>query len=268
MDFSILHPSASLAPYVKQYWAMDSFVNPGINHLQRIVPNGFLECTFYLGDTPTYLRNEQAEKNYAMISGQQYGFYDISVSGHLQLFSIVFSPFGARYLLDFPLSELKNQSIPANYILRKYGDEISEQLHLASSQEHRKQIVEKYFIKVLEHHQQWNLDRFSAIFQLINQTKGNVNILELASEACLSRKQFERSFTDHVGISPKKYLRIIRFQHVLHIKQLNPPINLTKLALAGNYYDQSHMINDFRYLTGFSPKEYFDKCLPYSDYFN
>ncbi|MCG8308327.1 MAG: helix-turn-helix domain-containing protein [Cytophagales bacterium] len=268
MGYSIIEPSAFLTPFIKQYWVMDGNLKDGASHMQRIVPSGFLEWTFYLGDPPAYLRDGKEERSFAMISGQQYGFYDISVTGHLELFSIMFTPFGARYLFNFPISEFSDQSIPAELIYKSLNDEVASGLFEAKTPEEKRKVVEKSFLKILNRTTFGNLERVIFIFHRINESKGNVDITKLASHACWSRKQFERNFYDHVGITPKKYLRIVRFQHALHVKELRPDISLTQLAVTCNYYDQSHMINDFRYLAGISPKEYFAACTPYSDYFN
>ena len=95
-----------------------------------------------------------------------------------------------------------------------------------------------------------------------------ININLLASESCLSRKQFERSFSDIIGSSPKQFLKIIRFQNAIFQKSKHPELNLTELAHKCGYYDQAHMINDFKTLSGFTPRYFFSDCDPFSDYFN
>lgn len=268
MSFSILKPSPVLAPFIRHYWCMESRNNHGKKHLQRIVPHGFLEWTFYLEDQPVYLRKNKSDQGQAIISGQQYGFYDIAIVGHIQLFSVVFSPFGAKYLLGLPASEFKNQSVSSDLVFKQMSSEIESKLQEANSNEERKRCIETFLMQMLRKRNSLDHLRLASAFQIIDSTKGHTCVSQLASDSCLSRKQFERNFLDFVGISPKKYLRIIRFQHALYLKERHPEINLTQLALEGNYYDQSHMINDFRYFTGFSPKSFFKQCPSYSDYFN
>jgi transcriptional regulator GlxA family with amidase domain len=92
---------------------------------------------------------------------------------------------------------------------------------------------------------------------LINRTKGNITVDCLASEACLSRRQFERIFLAYIGISPKQFLKIVRFQNAIFINHNSNAKSLTDLALKAGYYDQSHFINEMKELTGYTPKKLF-----------
>jgi AraC-like DNA-binding protein len=59
----------------------------------------------------------------------------------------------------------------------------------------------------------------------------------------------------------------VRFQNALFERSQNARMSLTSLAYACGYYDQSHMVHDFKVLTGMTPKHFFEDCPPYSDYF-
>lgn len=110
--------------------------------------------------------------------------------------------------------------------------------------------------------------RLKDSLDLINRSKGIVDVKALASCACWSRKQYERNFQEVVGTSPKQFMRIVRFQHAIHYKGQHPQTKLTGLAYDCGFYDQSHMINEFRDLSGRTPKQYFAECEPFSDYFS
>jgi transcriptional regulator GlxA family with amidase domain len=112
-----------------------------------------------------------------------------------------------------------------------------------------------------------NFERINQSLKMINRTKGFVDISFLASEACLSRKQFERTFLNLIGTAPRQFLKVVRFQNAINEKSKNKKISLTNLTYCCGYYDQSHMVNDFNKLSGMSPKQYFNECEPYSDYF-
>ncbi|MBC8182113.1 AraC family transcriptional regulator [candidate division KSB1 bacterium] len=74
-------------------------------------------------------------------------------------------------------------------------------------------------------------------------------------------------FSKFIGITPKQYLKTIRFQLSLHKKAQNDKLNITELAYESGYYDQAHLINEFKSLTGQTPKQYFDKNISFSDFF-
>ena len=96
---------------------------------------------------------------------------------------------------------------------------------------------------------------------------GNISISQMASEAYLCRRQFERIFAEHVGISPKQYLKIIRFQYAIFQKQQNINLDMIDLSYKSGYFDQSHFINDFKSLCGLTPKQYFTENEVCSDFF-
>lgn len=106
------------------------------------------------------------------------------------------------------------------------------------------------------------------VIRKINERKGEVRISDLSEAAHLSYKQFKRVFTEYIGVNPKDFLRIVRFQHALFVLQSSPDMNFSQLAYECGYYDQPHLINEFKIFTGYTPKEYQAICTPYSDYFS
>ncbi len=82
---------------------------------------------------------------------------------------------------------------------------------------------------------------------------GATRIDVLANHAALSVRQFERRFTEEIGISPKLFARITRFQVALDAKRLTPSNSWLSIAHEFGYHDQMHMIRDFRSLGGDAP---------------
>ena len=76
----------------------------------------------------------------------------------------------------------------------------------------------------------------------LNKNNGHISVKNLAEISCLSIKQFERNFMYLIGINPKQYLRIIRFQKILKNIHRKNFTNLTLLAHENGYYDQSHFL--------------------------
>ena len=268
MSYNIVKPSPILSKFVKHYWALENCTPEGKEHLQRIVPCGLTELIFYLGDKPESTDRNKPISDYTLLSGQLNNYYDIKVTGHLSLFSVIFQPHGLSQFFDLPIKELFNQNVPLKYLL---GDSISEletKLYKAQSFAEKITIAEHFlFERLNKYSPSYHFNRIEHSINLINQSKGQVDIKFLASETCFSRKQYERTFADFVGASPRQFLKIVRFQHTIHEKSKNKNASLTNLAHRCGYYDQSHMINDFLKLSGLTPKQYFNECEPFSDYF-
>jgi AraC-like DNA-binding protein len=268
VGYHVAKPSPFLSQYVKQYWAIENCLPNGSEHVQRVVPNGLMEMMFYLGDKPKALdANKQITDN-AILSGQQKSFYDIAVTGKLSLFSISFQPFGANQLFKIPSHEFFDQNVPLKHILKEKVAQLEGGLVEVATFEERIVVVERFLTNQLRNgSKQYELNRIRDSVSRINQSGGQIDIEALSLAACLSRKQYERVFAEYIGSTPKQFLRTVRFQNALHQRAKNKNIPLTQLAYHCGYFDQSHMINDFKLLTGISPSHYFAECEPHSDYF-
>lgn len=84
---------------------------------------------------------------------------------------------------------------------------------------------------------------------------GTIKIDELVKMACISNRQFERAFKDRMGISPKFYSRLVRFGKAWLLKENNPNMTWTQVAYECNYFDQMHLIRDFKVFADTNPKE-------------
>jgi AraC-like DNA-binding protein len=90
----------------------------------------------------------------------------------------------------------------------------------------------------------------------LRDVRGTVSVQELADEAGLSLRQFQRRFQALTGLNPKHYARICRIGQAVHRKELEPSASWTELALECGYADQSHFIRDFKALTGSLPRTF------------
>jgi transcriptional regulator GlxA family with amidase domain len=82
---------------------------------------------------------------------------------------------------------------------------------------------------------------------------GCLRISDLAERAGLSIRQFERRFNSQIGMPPKVYARVVRFEAALKSKKRSPSLRWTDIALALGYHDHMHMVHDFQRLSGATP---------------
>ena len=268
MPVHFASPSNALAPYIKRYWAIENTLDKGETCVQRIIPTGLTELLLYFTPRPKVLNGKKCLSDNVALYGHQNDFYDIELSGELSVFSIVFQPQGLKQFFKFPIHEICNRNIPLRYISGQAGRDLEEKMGEATTFFQRVSIVESYLWDLLKNNfVDFEFRRITHIVELIKRTNGNISIPQLYSEACLSRKQFERVFSEQIGISPKQYMKIIRFQFAIFQKQLNFDFNLTQLSYESGYFDQSHFINDFKSLSGLTPKQYFTENEVCSDFF-
>lgn len=265
MNYQLSPPHAHLKPFIRHYWSMDARM-PASGVWHRVVPTGLTEWTFYLADIP--MRNNERLPGRALAYGQQQQFFDLHLQGQVQLFAIVFQPMGMRLFLKDSLIALRNAEIPLDELLGPLGGELTERLHEARHFGYQKQIADELLLSQLRKTQDKTpAARLQRSFRRIHESYGQATITHLADDACMSRKQYERIFAHGVGSSPKQFLRTIRFQASILAKERYPALSLTQLAHQCGYYDQAHMITDYKKLTGFTPRQYFANGRAVSDYF-
>lgn len=278
-SFDIIKPCSLLEPFIKYYWILDYESN--VVEPIRVIPYGCVQFTFYLGERINSLgsNNDSSYKDQAVVTGQISSFFDVVPQGKIRLITIVFKPFGAKPFFDFPIFEIQNNIIPIKDINNKEWLDLENRLGDCVDNKSIVSCLENNLLKKLEKNTLFNSyssinnERIMLAINRIDDSKGTINIKDLSSLACLSDKQFNRIFADYVGMNPKNFLRIIRYQSVL-LKLQNSNIKDTKavdfldLVYDCGYYDQSHLINNFKEFTGYTPKEYIKLFSPCSEYFS
>ena len=165
-----------------------------------------------------------------------------------------FNPGGLFRLFGIPMKEF-GQDEEFNETAIWVDSEIQfiiEQLQETDSFEQMIEIVQKWLLSKLSNlKRELPLDR--ALPYILN--KGNLDsISELASQSCLSIRQLERIFQQRIGLPPQYYARLVRFTKAWVMKEKDPSINWTRLAYQCGYFDQMHLVHDFKEFGGGTPK--------------
>ncbi|MDR2914537.1 MAG: helix-turn-helix domain-containing protein [Tannerella sp.] len=231
----------------------------------QTIPSGCVHLVFHRGCDMLFSNGEKQPKNF--IRGQLSAPGTLLFSGNIDMIAIVFHPLGIIPFLSHPASELYNHYIDIDDLGN--AGLINLERFIANEEDISTciQEIEKCLIGRLNNASNYNYNRILRSIQLI-KNEAQLNVSELADNACLGYRHFKRIFTQYTGVSPKEYIRIIRFQKVLHILQNNPTLDITKVAYICGYYDHSHLVKDFRSLSGCSPTEYLASRKPHSTFFS
>jgi len=266
-NYHFYRPANQLSPYINYYWSAKSEKLQGLL-VNRITPTGFTEITFHFGEVPARLNSRQDQPQpMAMACGLFNEYFDLKIGSVTDMFSVVFRPAGMALFFKFPISAISHQSIALSDLDDKKLMGLYEQLKETESDLVRIRILEKYLTEKLIQSKLFNVNRLQQIISTINNRGGQIKVAELADIACLSKKQLQREFTSFVGVMPKEYLKIIRFQSALWKYEKGKIRNLSEFALDCGYYDQAHFIQDFKKITGYAPARYFKTFPVHSDYF-
>ncbi len=188
-----------------------------------------------------------------VVGPQTYHRLNLLVLGNIDAFTIHFQPSGFHHLFGVPMTELRDATYDAHAVLGAGLAVLEQQLANAPSFEERVRITEVYFAGLR------NVRRLEPVGIAANAlfaANGLVRIDQMAARSGLSPRQFERSFLEQVGVAPKLYARIVRFNAALDRKLACPDRTWTEIAHELNYYDQMHMVHDFQGLAGDSPSRF------------
>lgn len=262
-DFKIAQPTSLLAPYIKNYWLLKTASDSAT--LARIVPTGMMNLIFHRGNLLLSVRENELHPR-AFLGGHEKTFADLEYSGQVSMISIVFRPVGVRAFFNLPMILTNNLRLTADDLGDKELSILENSLTNTEDDQMCILLIEQFLLKRLTRLAEYNLNRIEKAIRLIDS--GQTDVTALADAVCLSRKQFNRIFSEYVGSNPKEFSRTIRFQKALHILEKQPQISLTALTYECGYFDQSHLIKEFKTLSGYTPTEYMAVCLPHSDYFS
>jgi AraC-like DNA-binding protein len=176
---------------------------------------------------------------------------DLGLHGSVDAFTIAFRPGGLKALFGLPVAEFTDSDFNAEDVIGRGVSDLYQRLGEVSSFVARSCIADEYFASLGP-----RLDAASGIVKaavVIECRGGNLGVAELALRTGLGMRQFERRFQREIGIGPKLYSRIVRFEAALRYKSKEPARRWTDIAHALGYHDQMHMVHDFRCLSGDTP---------------
>lgn len=266
-DFRFYKPCKELQPYVRYYWVFKS--NQPLNTLT--FPIGCPQIIFHK-QTPLYIPELGISQSEFTVSGQVNYPSHLYANGNVEMIVVVFQPYALRAFLNLPISLLHNQEVSGYDLENKPLKQLAAQIFDCGNTGLCINLIEQWLLSriadVLTSKTAYNLKRISATIQQLFAMPAN-SVTELASTACLSKKQFERLFNELVGANPKEYARIVRFQKSLKLLQHDSEdANLAQLAYQCGYADQSHFIREFKQFSGYTPLSLLNAYKPYSDLFS
>ncbi|SOD92210.1 AraC family transcriptional regulator [Spirosoma fluviale] len=173
---------------------------------------------------------------------------------------IDFTPTGLQTLWQLPVHELIEKSLDLTAVVNQDVLELTDQMREARSTARRFALLEGFLLRRLgkaNWANQLRTDgRIEAAVGYMQRYPAQVNLQELAYRLNSSERTFRRQFTQVVGVSPKYYVRMQRFIHTRRYLDQQPKLNWQDVLSLTGYYDQPHLINEFNYFSGSSPRLY------------
>lgn len=247
---------------MKYYWILKT--DEKEKAIIQTIPSGCMHLVFHRGDNLHFSPNSAQPK--CFIRGQLSTPGNLISEGGIDMIAVVFQPLGMTPFIAHPMTEFYNQYIDTDCI----GDfKLNNLKSLILNEENVNVCVQhiELFLSGRLTDMDYNYLRIAKSIQLItNQPEIKMDLL--ADDVCLGYRQFIRVFTKYIGMNPKEYYKVIRFQRALYTLQKTPDMEITQLAYVCGYYDHSHLIKDFKAFTGVVPLQYLASRVPYSTFFS
>ena len=247
-------PAPALGHLVRYFYQVDVDLL-GRSVLQPVPARSPQAIEFTFG-TPYIVRRlargsvEQAHP-IALIGAQTFRRVDLVMQGKVDAFTIVFQPGGLFMLLSLPGEVLTNDHFEGQSALGRPLSELERRLGDVNSFHDRVRIANDYLCSRRPASDTMT-GTASAAAEVLSRS-GCIRVADLARSAGVGIRQFERRFQHEIGVSPKLYARIARFEAALQRKAATPGMLWTDIAHALEYHDQMHMVHDFNRLSGDSP---------------
>jgi AraC-like DNA-binding protein len=227
----------------------------------RLLPMGTMELVINLDEDriPLFDRHSRIQcgsTNGTMICGTHSENFIIRDAGKISVIGVHFKPGGGGAFFELPAGELYNERISVNEIWKTRAVELRDRLVQESAPETRFWVLEQFLMQMLRpinYHPAVNF----ALQQL--QQSANSTIRSITEQTGFSARHFNQLFRDQVGITPKLFCRIQRFQKVLEMLSVKAPVDWLDIAFTCGYFDQAHLIHDFRAFADCTPTEYLDQ---------
>lgn len=234
-------PHHALAAYIDCFWSIEGTGNE--MHVERIFPDGSPGLVLNVGEkctTDNGLVTMQPGKTYLV--GAMTSYKETYLNDKHHLIGVCFKP-GAlsQFYNNLPLAEITERTVELE---KKLAPDTSKMKDLSLTE------LNAFFLKRLSPPKQ----DISGIVKFIKASRGQNTVDALAKKNHTTPRQLERSFHKYIGITPKEFINITRFQHAFADIILNKKNKtLLDIAIEHGYYDHAHLSNEIKRYTGHPP---------------
>jgi AraC-like DNA-binding protein len=242
-----------LSTLVDYYFHIDTPVNKLSLNGEYIIP--FPRITFgYFFNHPFLATNHTLNQSVSVnMAISRISTHKITVQPQADRIKIIGAhvrPFGLAYLTKHPIHTMP-WLINTIDLFGKTATDFQQKMESCNKAEQMFSEVEKIFLDNILIR---DLSLITKAVECIDKSRGNIQIAELANSLGVSGRTIRNHFYDHVGCSPKEYIRLVKLKQVSY-QMMHSDESLTAIAYDNDYFDQAHFIHEIKNVTGKSPNE-------------
>src|ERR1700682_168307 len=266
MAFWHHYPQQPLADFVEMFWLYEGMQGTHGQGRERLLPSGTVELVIGLRDDTgnVYPRDRDHDPltfHGPVVCGPHSEYFPIDSVQTIHVIGIHFKPGGAFPFLGIPTGELQNRHVSLDDLWGRYADEVHARVVEAPTPEGKIRALEEGLLGRLF----MPLERHDAVaFALGEFARPSTREVGVVTDQLgMSGRRFADRFCDEVGLTPKLYCRVRRFQDALRHVHARKHVDWADVALTCGYFDQAHFNHDFRSFSGLSPTAYLASATPH-----
>lgn len=256
--FRVHRPAFPLSIAVEHIVYYEGYSPP--HQKERLLPDGGTDLVIDLTQVPKNVYNNEDFNSFtpfkkAWISGIRREYITIDAGQNASMMVVRFRAGAACVLLGFPLNELADSVVEMDAVAGAEFFRFREYLLEQPTPEAKFAALENWLLSRMHREAEphpvvgYALDR-------IHRDPNLVTVADIQRKTGFSNKHFIHLFEKNVGVTPKTYLRIIKFQRVLTEIEQARKIQWSDIVYGCGYYDQAHFIKEFRHFSGLNPTTY------------
>ena len=261
--FKFYKPKPPLSKFVDNLWLYEGNEREHKTQTERILPTGTFELAINLRQNELLFYDAERPENFsrfsgAVVSGAHGRGFVVDTTEVACIIGVHFKPGGAFPFLGLPAGDLADSHVDLETIAGPFAARLRERLCEARTSAERFKLLEQALLSRLcqsaEHHY-----AVSTALEVFEKHHLGPTVRETAKYLGLSQRRFIQVFKAEVGLTPKLFSRIQRFQHARAVIQQNHSPNWAAVASDLGYFDQSHLIREFLEFSGLSPVDYLNR---------
>lgn len=248
-------PPAALADWVVSFWEMWL---PGLDRPARvrILPNACVDVVLYASEPPQGegLASIVAPPHRSYVVGSTLRSFIVRSVGWRHILGASISPMGVQPLLGLPAAVIGESVALLQDVIGNRAGEIEDRVFNGPREGALRRLME-VFMETRRAIEPTPTVAQHAV-RLVQGAHGRQRIDAIAGDLNISARQLERQFLAHVGLPPKLFARLVRFDRAVRDLGGRGTTSWSQFALAHGYTDQAHFINEFKEFGGVTPAEF------------
>lgn len=261
-------PTPPLSSFIESIYYYSGY-SPS-HRIEKLLPEGVIEIIVDLTETPKRLFNPDDFSQYtyykrSWISGERDRHIIIEAAPDLAMVILRFRPGGAYPFFRFPLAEITNHVLALEDVIGpSQADELRSRILEAVGGKAKTLAAEQFLRSCTTALEPDPLLQYA--IERLQHAPSTIPVATLANEIGITNKHLIDIFRKKVGLRPKVFSRIMRFQKVMHLIHKQREVDWADVAFRCGYYDQAHFIKDFQAFSGIAPTDFLSYKGEYINY--